>query len=84
MAEKSSNGLLKVGVIGSAIAAICCFTPVLTITLGVIGLGVFTGYLDYILLPAMAVFVGITVYAVARRGRGISDESSPPGRGPLK
>ncbi|MFQ5780339.1 MAG: mercury resistance system transport protein MerF [Nitrospiria bacterium] len=84
MAEKSSNGLLKVGVIGSAIAAICCFTPVLTITLGVIGLGVFTGYLDYILLPALAVFIGIMIYAVARRGRGTCDESCPPGRGSSK
>ena len=63
----TSSPLLKTGVIGSVIAAICCVTPVRTITLGMIGLGAITGYLDYALLPALAVFVGITVYAVARR-----------------
>jgi hypothetical protein len=82
MALRSSNGLLKTGVIGSAIAAICCFTPVLTVTLGVIGLGAITGYLDYVLLPALAVFVGITIYAlVRRRPNGCDDSCTPNQRG---
>ena len=35
--------------------------------LGVIGLGAITGYLDYVLLPALAVFLGLAVYAGARK-----------------
>ena len=82
MALKSSDGLLRTGVIGSAIAAICCFTPVLAVTLGIAGLGAVTGYLDYVLLPALVVFVGITIYALVRRQRGACDETCPPGRQP--
>lgn len=84
MALKSSDRLLKTGVIGSAIAAICCVTPVLTVILGIVGLGAVTGYLDYVLLPALAVFVGITIYAVARKPRGGCKETCPPGRGSSK
>jgi len=35
--------LLKTGLMGSIIAALCCFTPVLAVLLGVVGLG---GVLD--------------------------------------
>jgi len=59
--------LLKTGIIGSAIAALCCFTPVLLVLLGVVGLSAWAGWLDYVLFPALAVFVGITIYAFARR-----------------
>ena len=61
--------LIKAGVIGSVIAAICCFTPVLVIGLGVVGLSAWLGWLDYVLLPALAVFVGITAYGLWRRQR---------------
>jgi mercuric ion transport protein len=56
--------LLGVGIVGTVIAALCCFTPVLVILLGVIGLSGLLGYLDYVLLPALAFFVGLTVYAL--------------------
>lgn len=59
--------LLKAGVTGSVIAALCCFTPVLWILLGVLGLSAWVGWLDYVVLPALAVFVGITIYALWRR-----------------
>jgi mercuric ion transport protein len=61
--------LLKVGVVGSVITALCCFTPVLVILLGLVGLSALGGWLDYVLLPALAAFVGITIYALWRRGR---------------
>ncbi len=52
------------GVIGGTIAiALCCFTPVLVILLAAIGLSVFTPYLDYVLLPALAVMVVVTIYS---------------------
>lgn len=59
--------LIGVGVVGAAIAALCCFTPVLVVMAGIVGLSAITGYLDYVLLPALAFFVGLTIYAVIRR-----------------
>ncbi len=59
--------LIGVGVIGSALAALCCFTPVLVVLAGVVGLSAITGYLDYVLLPALVFFVGLTIFAVVRQ-----------------
>jgi mercuric ion transport protein len=65
----NDKSLLKVGVIGTIIAALCCFTPVLVVFFGVVGLSAVVGHLDYVLLPALAVFVLITIYAVIRLAR---------------
>ena len=64
--------IIKTGVIGTVIAAICCFTPVLVVGLGVVGLSAWLGWLDYVLLPALAVFAGVTVYGLWRRQRAAS------------
>ena len=61
--------LLKTGLIGTVILALCCFTPVLVVLFGVVGLSAVVGYLDVVLLPALAIFVLITIYAVIRRSR---------------
>lgn len=61
--------LLLTGVIGTVIVALCCFTPVLVILLGVVGLSALTGVLDFVLIPALAVFVLLTIYALVRRNR---------------
>jgi copper chaperone CopZ len=52
--------LLKTGITGSVIAAsLCCATPVLVIALGVLGLSAWVGgWLDYVLIPALVIFVG--------------------------
>jgi hypothetical protein len=62
-----SNKLLRAGIIGAFVTALCCFTRALVLLLGALGLGALTGYLDYGLLPALAFFVGLAVYAVARK-----------------
>jgi len=62
-----NNTLLKAGIIGTVIAALCCFTPALVVLLGVVGLSAITGYLDYVLMPALVIFVLITIYALWRR-----------------
>jgi len=67
----TDKGILKTGVIGAIIAALCCFTPVLVILFGVVGLSAVVGYLDYVLLPALAFFVLLTLYALWRRKRRI-------------
>jgi hypothetical protein len=64
---KKKNGLLTTGIIGTVVTLVCCFTPVLLILLGAVGLGAFTGYLDFILLPVLAVFTGLTIYAIAKQ-----------------
>jgi mercuric ion transport protein len=61
--------LFKVGILGTVIAALCCVTPILVILLGVVGLSALVGWLDIVLLPALALFVGITVYALWRKQR---------------
>lgn len=68
--------LLRIGVAGTVIAALCCFTPVLVVLLSTVGLSAVVGWLDYVLLPALALFVGLTFYAVARRRRASSCDSS--------
>jgi len=55
---------------GTVIVALCCFTPVLVVTLSAIGLGVVIGYLDYILLPALVVMLIITFVSYRRYKRG--------------
>ena len=61
--------LLKAGLIGSIIAALCCFTPVLVVLLGALGFGWFVGYLDSVLLPMLVIFLGLVGYALWRRAK---------------
>jgi mercuric ion transport protein len=67
--KKSDNGLLKVGIVGTVIAALCCFTPILVVLVGVVGLSAITGYLDYVLFPALGFFILLTIYALRRKQR---------------
>jgi mercuric ion transport protein len=63
----NNQKLIGTGVVGAAVAAVCCATPVLVIGLGAIGLSALTGYLDYVLLPALGAFVGLIGYGLYRR-----------------
>ena len=58
--------------LGTAVVALCCFTPLLVLMLGLMGLSVLTPYLDYVLLPALVVLLGITVvsYRKWRKAQG--------------
>lgn len=59
--------LLRVGAVGAVVAALCCLTPVLVLLLGALGLSAIIGYLDYVLVPAFVLFVGLVAYALYRR-----------------
>jgi mercuric ion transport protein len=59
--------LLGIGIGGTVVAALCCFTPILVVLLGAVGLSAALGWLDYVLFPALAFFIGLTIYAVYRR-----------------
>ncbi len=70
--------LLRTGIIGSAVAAVCCFTPALVILVSAVGLSAVIGYLDYVLFPALAFFLALTAYGVYRMKRPPDDEGYAP------
>ena len=61
------ESLLKIGIAGTILAAICCFTPALVLLLGAIGLTALLGWLDVVLLPTLLLFLLITGYALWKR-----------------
>ena len=69
---QNSKVLMRVGVLGTVLAVLCCATPVLVLLLGAIGLAALIGYLDYVVLPALGLFVGITVYALRKQQRALA------------
>jgi mercuric ion transport protein len=69
MSDKSDSKLIATGIIGTVIVALCCFTPVLLVLLVAVGVSTWLGWIDYVLLPALAFFIALTLYAVWRRQR---------------
>ncbi|WP_299843019.1 mercury resistance system transport protein MerF [uncultured Jannaschia sp.] len=67
--------LLGIGIAGTVVAALCCFTPVLVVLLGAVGLSAALGWLDYVLLPALGLFLLLTLYALWRRHRRVKGSS---------
>ena len=63
----TETGLLRVGIIGTVVAALCCFTPVLVVLLGAVGLSAAIGWLDCVLWPALVSFLGLMVFALWKR-----------------
>ena len=69
----SADRLLSIGVVGTVLAALCCFTPILVIALGALGLSAWISGLDAVLLPALFIFILITVYALWKRQKKTSN-----------
>ncbi|MFD2206422.1 mercury resistance system transport protein MerF [Kiloniella antarctica] len=61
------NKFFKVGITGAVVTAICCVTPVLVILFGAFGIGAMVAYLDMILFPLLAVFLGMAGYGYWKR-----------------
>lgn len=61
--------LMTAGIVGTVIAVICCFTPALVVVLGAIGLSAWGGWFDAVMLPGLAICIGLVVYAVLSRKR---------------
>ena len=61
--------LLRVGLVGALVAALCCFTPVLVLLSTTVGFSAVAGWLDVVLLPAMATFMAIVTYSLFRLWR---------------
>lgn len=61
--QKKYRNRFIAALVGTGVVALCCLTPALVILLAALGLTAFTPYLDYVLLPALAVFVILAVIA---------------------
>jgi mercuric ion transport protein len=64
MADKK---LLKTGIIGAIIMAICCFTKVLIVMFGAMGLSAWVSGIDIALIPLLIAFLALIVFALMRR-----------------
>ena len=51
------------------IAAVCWLTPFLIVVLGAVGLPLSRVWVVSIAAPALAIFMGLTMYALVRMGR---------------
>lgn len=62
--------LIGIGGVGALLAAICCFTPALVLLLGALGMSALVGWwLDLILFPMLAIFMGVAAYGLYLRRR---------------
>ena len=62
-----SKKQLRTGMTGSVAAALCCFTPLLVVLLGAVGLSAWLGWIDYVLFPVMFVSLGVVAHALYLR-----------------
>lgn len=62
---------MAVGIGGTVLAALCCFTPLLPVVLTGLGLSgaIALVYTDAVLLPLLAGFLALTAYALWRGKR---------------
>ncbi len=68
--DMNDDKLLRRGLIGSVIAAICCFTPLLVVLVAGVGLSALVGWLDYALFPMLFASLGVVAHALwIRAGR---------------
>ena len=69
MKKLTDNKLFLFGGIGTAITALCCFTPLLVWGLTAIGAAAIIAYLDFVLIPLLLLFAGITLIGVQQYRR---------------
>lgn len=73
----TNKSLLKTGIIGTLIAALCCFTPLLVITLTAVGLSAIVGGVDYVLFPVMFASLGLIAYALYLQSGAVGTSPKP-------
>ena len=75
MKQSDDQTRLRRGLFGSALAAICCFTPLLVVIVAGVGLSAIIGWLVYALFPMLFASLGVVVHALWLR-------AGQPGRCP--
>ena len=76
MTALKGQKLLKTGIIGAVVTAVCCVTPILVIAFGAAGLSAWVGGLDYVLFPLLAIFVLMIGYALHLRSDRLGSKRS--------
>jgi mercuric ion transport protein len=64
--------LITTGAMGAVLAALCCFTPLLAVILGAVGLTAWLAKADYVLLPVLLLclaLLGLGLYRKRLRPR---------------
>ena len=51
--------LITTGIVGGALATICCATPMLAAVFGAVGLAAWLAKADYVLIPALIICLGL-------------------------
>jgi mercuric ion transport protein len=69
--QPSKKGIYA-AIAGTMLVALCCFTPILVITFGAVGLSAFTPYLDYVLFPALVIMIVLTFVSYGKWKRSRS------------
>lgn len=59
--------LIRAGAISTVVAAICCATPILAISLGLVGLSAWAAKVDYVLIPILIASIGLVGVGLYRR-----------------
>jgi mercuric ion transport protein len=58
--------LITTGAVGAVLAALCCFTPLLAILFGAVGLTAWLAKADYVLMPALILCVALIAFGLYR------------------
>lgn len=64
------------GIIGTLVALLCYATPLLAVLLGIVGFGTITSMVDSILVPMLAIFLGVTFFAYNKRRKSTGKNDS--------
>ncbi len=65
----NNKSLFRIGIIGTVLAALCCFTPILVVVLTALGMASVIPRLDPVLIPVLIVFAAFTFWAYSRQDR---------------
>ena len=55
---------LRAGTLGMLIGMVCCFTPLLVVVFGAVGLSSWLGWIDYALFALMYTSMGVAAYGL--------------------
>lgn len=68
-----SGWIVRIGAVGAGLTAICCFTPVLAVGMAAVGVSAGVLWLDAVLVPLLAGFVGLMAFGLWLRNRRADD-----------
>jgi len=74
MSPQTSKKKVIAAFTGTVLVALCCFTPILVILSGAIGLSAFTPYLDWVLLPALVMMIVLSIVSYRRWRKSIRQQ----------